>query len=296
MKDPRNFWDKLFRRKEKTVKIRDKKGRLTGETVYKFDRYGQVISKTDFSLEADTVLVKRKSKTYIRLSNGSYDPDKTIYYDSNENPITINYYSRDPDEMLCCRQKKFISKGRETLLIESTDSSYDGGAWTTKRKENYEYDDRGFVTHESFSRLFEGAPGLVCIKEKTYARNKDGFMDPKETTYFDKKGRVTKKKLYYREMTEIHDMPLLFCDESAFTYPKGDEKKVAYHKIFYTFNPRFGWSTMEELEQATAKAREEKQQKIQELEAQLAELKGEKKPKPTDTQRLVALRRGMDPH
>jgi len=295
MKDPRNFWDKLFRRKEKTVKLRNEKGHLTGETVYKFDKYGQVIGKTDFSLVADTVLVKRKSKTYVRLSDGSYDPDRTTYYDSDENIVKKNDYSRNSDEMLCCRQEKFVQKGRESLLIESSNSAYDGVKWTTSRRHTREYDDRGFVTHEAYFRRLEGVPDLVCTKDKTYIRNEEGFMDPKETTYFDEKGHVIKKKLYYREMTEIHDKPLLFCDESDFAYPD-DKEQVTDHRIYYTFNPRLGWNTMKDLEEATAKAREEKQRKIKELEDQLSELKGEKKPKPTDTQRLAALRQGMDPH
>ena len=77
MEDPRNFWDKLFRRKEKTVYSRDEQGKVTGATIYTFDSHGGIVGQKDFVTDPNGKLIVKKDKTFIRRADGTYDADRT---------------------------------------------------------------------------------------------------------------------------------------------------------------------------------------------------------------------------
>jgi len=294
MEDPRNFWDKLFRRRKKVVQTKDDEYGFSRQSVYTFDWRGGIIGKADFDIVANGMLIKREDRTFTRQRDGSYDPETTSYFNGIGVLIKRKDYSRNSDGMLCCSEDKYIARDKESLLVESSFSTYTGGLWVTQKKDIRERDSFGRVIHESSFQLPEGGSELVCVWDRTSVRQPDGSYDPKEATRFDDQGRVTQKTIYHREMTEIDDKPMLFADETSYSYPDG-EQQVDRHTITYSLYGRY-WASMKELEEQTKRVREEKARKIQELEAQLAELRGEKKPEPTDTQRLAALRRGKDPH
>ncbi|MDY6407994.1 MAG: hypothetical protein SPL08_04785 [Pseudomonadota bacterium] len=248
-----SIWERLLGRRQKKDKetlIRDSHGNITGKTIERFDKYGEVIERinSDFDM-ARNAFVPRKTKTYKRREDGSYDPDTTSYYDNRGRETIRREYGRSASGMLECREEKFVftPSGRKTGMY--LEASYDGGLWTKRYKDEYLFDSFGHAIQQKQHRFNPLTGGLTCIKDKTYTRCADGTYDPKETTYYDTDGRVTRHKMYHREQTALGNT--LFGDDEKFSYTDGvrhlDEKKQMFLMI-----PGLGqWGTMADFERLT---------------------------------------------
>ena len=294
MKDPRNFWDKLFRRKEKTVYSRDEQGKVTGATIYTFDSHGGIVGQKDFVTDPNGKLNVKKDKTFIRRKDGTYDPDKTYYFDDQGRVETEHDYYRGMDDVLEASRSRYIYiQGVQHEASHSVHIRVDDDWYPLSRKTK-EYDDQGHRIRSDEWKSHDGK--MIPVASRTYTQNDEGRTDPKETTYFDEEGRVTTKKVYFRQKTQINDKPLLFRSETTYDYSEG-KQQISNHTISWTFNPRMGgWLSMADLEKLTEEIRKPKAEKAQESESNSSESKSESRPGSTDTQRLAALRRGLDPN
>lgn len=273
MKPKLSFFDKLLKRNTKTVVEKDKSGKVIEQVTYTFDSHGGIVSaSTSRPDERTGALKKYKDKTYVRREDGQYDPDKTTYFDDQGRETTVNQYYRDRDGMLFCDQQKYgYSKSGAQLRTKSSTTRYDGGLWTKIRARKNHHDEYGhLIEREDFERSSQTGE-LVRVKDKTYVRRENGEYDPKETSYYDMQGRIIDSKQYSREQTEIDEKPLLTAVEKKYSYAAdGTRKEDSSEKSFHLGAL---WVPAEAFAKSEEAARAKKQERIAQLEAELAQLK-----------------------
>jgi len=230
-----NFFDRLLGRNTKTVVEKDKNGRVTEQVSYTYDRFGEVVSTSISRPDNSGALRKYKDKTFVRREDGSYDPEKTTYFDEQGRESMTNRYYRDGTGMLFGDQQKYsYSKKGAQLLTEASTRRYDGGLWTKVRAQKNQHDEHGHVIKREDFELDTRERELVKIKDKTYVRTPDGTYDPKETYYYDMKGRLVESKLYSREQTGIEEKPLLVGVDKKYSYTKdGIRKEESSEKSYH---------------------------------------------------------------
>ena len=206
-------------------------------------------------------------------------------------------YSRNADDILCCEEDKFNARDdRNTCLSERSHSTCENGVWTVQDKEVYiygsfseplgsEYD----VMHtppylKAKIRYERRGKKLVMVQKTTYTnfdqehyiplQKKSGhyeadhgpqcgcYREPRETRYYDDEGRLEKSQIYTRELTKLSEIPLLFCDETSYTYSEG-KQQVSVPKTTFSVDGKV-WGTMDELERLIQqRTRMQKMQKKQ---------------------------------
>ncbi len=286
MTEHRNFWERLFNKTTKEVLEKDGTGKIIGKKTYQYDKYGGIIGCVESSYDAaGKRFFKKKSKTYVRGSNGQYDPKLTVYYDKQERPISQKNYFRNASGMLYCNQTKYTyGKNGQPLETKRLQARYDGGLWTTITQTESVYDNYDHLIRQKDCEYSESKRGLVCLKSKSFVRNSEGNYDPKETIYRDRQGQIIQTKVYERRQTELADKPLLFCKDENFTYPNGEKKLKSQEEVYY-FMQR--WLPMDLCHSLIQKA---KQDEIAKLEAKLSQLKGQvgtEKPKQTEAMKYA---------
>ena len=175
--------------------------------------------------------------------------------------------------MLFCEQKKYAyAQNGQQLETERLHAEYNGGLWTTITKTESKYDDYDHLIQQKDWEDSGTKQGLICRKSKSFVRNSEGDYDPKETVYRDRQGLITKSKVYERRQTDLADTPLLFGKEENFSYPNGEKKVESHRELFYFMR---NWLTMDTYQKLVQSAQKLKQDRISQLETELARLKGE---------------------
>ena len=217
----RTFGDILFGRTTKEVLKKDENGDLVGKTIYTFDKKtGNIIGIFDCVFDpVSNSFIKQKNR---RFCPDGKEPLETTYYDEQGRVQTQNNYHQDElGKSWGVRRRYGYSSTGIKLELSETGLCYEGEIWVAKYSRKKEYDSFGKLIQQSNFEYSPSQKGLVCIKEETFTRNEDGTYDPKKTIYRDFENRIIKESVYWREKTNISEIPLLFAETTYISYKNG---------------------------------------------------------------------------